>query len=394
MLNFHVEFNVNNLTHKIDIQENTEQCVNSVSILGKTYTLLGEREDIELIKNLFIGVVAGSSIEKQIKEKLIESGVSAENFIENKIRVKLMEKGAEKIIISALAVLGKKEVLDPKETVNDICNLMEKKYIFPEVAKKCSKCLRSELEKGSYEGIVDKEFLCQVLIADLRMITEDKHIDIWPKLTTSTEQIKETDVNFRVQDYGDGIKYINLNTFCFDSPKPIADAMEKIRDSKCVIIDLRDNQGGSPVAVQDLCSYFLDPDLPLNKITWRTEDGIRLDEFNTFSYKVIPPEKRMANTPIYILTSNHTFSAAEEFANNMKELGRATIVGEVTGGGANPGSVSSLSNDLEIFIPNGQASNPISGTNWEGVGVIPHQMTSADEALKMTLEMAKKEQIK
>ena len=83
------------------------------------------------------------------------------------------------------------------------------------------------------------------------------------------------------------------------------------------------------------------------------------------------PGDRLTDAAIYILTSQDTFSAAEEFCYNLQNLNRATIIGEVTGGGAHPGDDHILSEQLTTFIPHGRAINPISGTNWEGTGVRP-----------------------
>ncbi len=67
---------------------------------------------------------------------------------------------------------------------------------------------------------------------------------------------------------------------------------------------------------------------------------------------------------------------------------RATLIGEVTGGGANPGGSRVINERFEVFIPVGAAVNPITGTNWEGVGVTPHIEASADEAFDIALEKA------
>jgi retinol-binding protein 3 len=84
---------------------------------------------------------------------------------------------------------------------------------------------------------------------------------------------------------------------------------------------------------------------------------------------------------VYVLTSNRTFSAAEEFTYNLQNLQRATIVGETTGGGAHPGSVRRITDRFGIWLPNGRAINPITRTNWEGTGIEPHIKVPAEQAL-------------
>ncbi|MGK0295667.1 MAG: hypothetical protein ACI884_001830, partial [Ulvibacter sp.] len=87
------------------------------------------------------------------------------------------------------------------------------------------------------------------------------------------------------------------------------------------------------------------------------------------------------DTPVYILTSGGTFSAAEEFSYNLKNLERATIVGETTGGGAHPGGSIVATDRFMIWVPTGRAINPITNINWEGTGVSPHIEVPAGEAL-------------
>lgn len=110
-----------------------------------------------------------------------------------------------------------------------------------------------------------------------------------------------------------------------------------------------------------------------------SREGNRTDDFWT-KEKVLG--KRFTNKDVYVLTSNRTFSAAEEFSYNLKNLKRATIVGEVTGGGANPGGRFRITEHFGVFVPTGKAINPITKTNWEGTGVKPDVEVPADHALK------------
>ena len=81
------------------------------------------------------------------------------------------------------------------------------------------------------------------------------------------------------------------------------------------------------------------------------------------------------------MTSQRTFSGAEEFSYNLKNLGRATIVGETTGGGAHPVSGHRIDDHFMIGVPFAKAINPISKTNWEGTGVEPDVKVKAADAL-------------
>ena len=82
------------------------------------------------------------------------------------------------------------------------------------------------------------------------------------------------------------------------------------------------------------------------------------------------------------MTSRRTFSAGEELAYNLQALRRATVIGETTGGGANPGEEFRINEHFEMFVPTGRAINPVTRTNWEGTGVKPDIEVPEAQALK------------
>jgi C-terminal processing protease CtpA/Prc len=77
-----------------------------------------------------------------------------------------------------------------------------------------------------------------------------------------------------------------------------------------------------------------------------------------------------------------TLSAPESFAYNLQALKRATIVGEISAGGANPGREFRITEHFVMFVPTGRAINPVTGSNWEGTGVKPDIEVPAAQALK------------
>jgi len=155
-----------------------------------------------------------------------------------------------------------------------------------------------------------------------------------------------------------------------------AAAMNFLANTDAVIIDLRQNGGGDPATIQFISSYFLEDYTHLNSFETRGEDT--LQQFWTLPYV---PGKPMHATDLYILTSQRTFSAAEEFTYNMKNLKRATLVGETTGGGAHPGGHQIVNDNFLVWVPTGRAVNPITRTNWEGKGIQPHIEVDKEEAL-------------
>jgi C-terminal processing protease CtpA/Prc len=160
----------------------------------------------------------------------------------------------------------------------------------------------------------------------------------------------------------------------------VSGAMTFLANTSAMIIDLRNNHGGSPYMVAFLSSYLLEPSpTHLNNLYWRKNDETQ--QFWSIPYV---PGKRFGGTkPLYILTSQGTFSAAEEFAYNLQSIGRATVVGERTGGGAHPGRMHRINREFEVFIPDGRAINPLTKDNWEGVGVRPDIEVPADQAFEI-----------
>jgi retinol-binding protein 3 len=97
------------------------------------------------------------------------------------------------------------------------------------------------------------------------------------------------------------------------------------------------------------------------------------------------PGQRLTKQPVFVLTAKWTFSGAEEFAFDLKNQQRATIVGETTGVGAHPVSVHTVADYFMIGVPFAKSVDPLTKTNWEGTGVEPDVKASATDAL-MTAE--------
>jgi C-terminal processing protease CtpA/Prc len=180
--------------------------------------------------------------------------------------------------------------------------------------------------------------------------------------------------------------YVDMRSFDghVEAKPTAAAAMNFVGNADAVIFDMRNNGGGSPDMVRYVSSWFFSAATHLNSLYVR--DGDQTIEFWTI--EEIPGEKR-PDVPLFVLTSERTFSGAEEFTYNMLTQGRATVIGEVSGGGANPGGTVWIDDQFEIFIPQGAAINPITGTNWEGVGVTPDVQATAEQALDVAIGMAR-----
>ncbi|NNE66309.1 MAG: S41 family peptidase [Pyrinomonadaceae bacterium] len=283
-----------------------------------------------------------------------------------------------------------------KAVVTQLVKDLDESYVFPDVAKKLDKHLKSRL--SDYSSITSARKFAEALTKDLQSVNDDKHLrvrfsyDRLPDRKERTSPSREEEERYfafmKRVNYGfDSVKrlpgnvgYIELRGFMNEKlgENTVAAAMNFVSNTEALIIDLRRNGGGSPKMVALICSYFFgDEKVHLNDLYWRK--GNRTDEFWTQ-----PKVKgtKYLEKDVYILTSNRTFSGAEEFSYNLRNLNRAIIIGETTGGGAHPGGSFRLHDHFSAFISTGRAISPITKTNWEGTGVEPHFKVKKDIALE------------
>lgn len=283
-----------------------------------------------------------------------------------------------------------------------VSGLLEQFYVYQDVGEESGADLLRRLQAGEFDGTTTlEEFAVQVTEA-LQAVSHDKHLRVRVRPVERAEVEREDPALARAQaadrarrrNYGfekverleGNVGYVDMRYFDGDpAAKPTAAAaMNFLANADAVIFDMRQNGGGSPEMIRYISSWFFGEPTHLNSLYWRA--GERTQEF--WTYEEIPGVKR-PEVPMFVLTSSRTFSGAEEFSYNMLTRERATLIGEVTGGGANPGGTRNINDRFEVFIPVGAAVNPITGTNWEGTGVTPHIESSAEEAYDRALEMAR-----
>ncbi len=305
-------------------------------------------------------------------------------------------------LIAAPQELTQKE---RKEVVTSISHLLKENYVFPDTAEKMAQSIQKKLSNNDYRGIDEPDAFARKLTEDLQAISNDKHLRIMfdPRRVA---QMREQEANpergtpqahlnqMRRDNYGfkevkilDGnVGYLNLTSFTdarFGGETAVA-AMNYLANTDALIIDVRQNGGGSPSMIQLIISYLYGAEpVHLNNFYWRPTDT----RTQTWTLPHVPG-KRRPDLDVYVLTSQRTFSAAEEFSYDLRHLKRATLVGEVTGGGAHPGGSQVASDRFIIWMPNGRAINPITHSNWEGTGVQPHIKTDANSAFNTAYKQA------
>lgn len=286
--------------------------------------------------------------------------------------------------------------------IETVCVRLKRFYVLPDVAARMETHIRMKLAEGAFDKTADAKEFADSLTRELRSISHDKHLglffgpdpDLRPKQDAGLERLLARSAR-QEQNYGlDGVEilegnvgYMRIRSVMFyEEVKAILDAsMAFLANADALIFDLRGNRGGDPQFMAYLFGYFFEKPTPTTRIYWRDRD--RTDEF--WTREAVPGEKR-PDLPLFVLIFGQTFSGAEEFAYDLQALKRATIVGEASAGGANPASSWVVYRDLRISIPIGRAINPVTGTNWEGVGVKPDVEVAADSALSAALELAAK----
>lgn len=289
---------------------------------------------------------------------------------------------------------------DRSAALDALARALDERYVFPAKATEAMAAVRQHERAGAYDAITSARTFAETLTRHLQDVTRDKHLRVRvasadrPVRPSGEQQLRSA----RENRYGVGrseilpgnVAYLEVRSFAAWAPEArdsVGRIMSSLADADALIIDLRDNGGGSPEAVAFVSSYlFGDEPVHLNSLYFRPEN--RTDDFHTDPN--VPGRKFGATKPVFVLTSAYTFSAAEEFTYNLQARKRATIVGETTGGGAHPGGVVPIGPHLTVFVPSGRAINPVTKSNWEGTGVRPEIAVPRDKALDAALAAARK----
>ncbi len=287
----------------------------------------------------------------------------------------------------------------------DSINLnLNNNYIFQDKALNISKFLKAQANEKAYASFSEDPHKLSIQIqADIYKIHRDPHMTVeynpgWSghrqgytgpsddEIIQFTEFVKDNNFMFKKVELLPGnIGYFPFNIFVehVQEAKPIiASALGFLANSSAIIIDLRENTGGEPEMVSQLESYFFKEKTLLNVIINRSNSDTTL-----YYADPVKTDGLTLSMPVYILTSKKTFSGGEDFSYGMQQAKRATVVGEVTGGGAHPTNPFSVGQGFIVHIPFARSSNPYTNTDWEGTGVIPDVKVEATNALIKAQEL-------
>lgn len=274
------------------------------------------------------------------------------------------------------------------EIIRRVVDLLRDGYVFPAIAEQIGARLQAGLETDEYAALTAPEAFASAITQQMQAISQDKHLRLrWyaeplPEeagggLAANDDWLTEWRRQAELENYGlykverlpGNVGYVDIRVFhdVTRGGNTASAAMTFLSHTHALILDLRQCRGGDANMVALILSYlFSNPYTQLNSIYTRNPEHTK--QYWTSPYV---PGGRYGDKPVYVLTSNATFSAGEAFAYDLQANKRATVVGEVTRGGAHPGGPHRLHPHLDIFIPSARAINPITGTDWEGTGVTP-----------------------
>ena len=294
-----------------------------------------------------------------------------------------------------------------QKTIDAVGKQLTEHYVYPDVATKMIQSVHEHQEHGDYNSITDGNEFADALSRDLRSVSHDQHLFVGydPYLTPEVagfptgphEPSPAEQARFRtmlehqnctfskLEILNHNIGYIKFDAFPpaeFCGPTVVA-AMSFVANADALIFDLRENHGGDPSMVDFMVSYLFRQPTHINDLAAR-------DDNETHQYWTLPwvPGQRFIDKPVYVLTSHGTFSGGEEFTLDLKTQKRATIVGEVTGGGAHPVRGMPAGDHFTIGVPFARPINPVTKGDWEGTGVEPDVKVSAADALAAAEKLA------
>lgn len=271
------------------------------------------------------------------------------------------------------------------------------RYFDRQKAEAAFQKLRALKKQRAYDSIVDGPTLAQRLTEDIRSATGDSHVNVIYSTNAIPSAARAQPSKAEIEQYRamlikencsvekaeilpGNIGYLKFNSFpdLTVCGATLQKAMESVGRADAVIFDLRDNTGGFPETVADVAAPLFD-----HTVLWYNPRA-------TQSATMLSPEaaSKLANKPVYILSSSRTLSGAEQFTYNLKMLKRATVIGETTGGGGHVGAFHRLDEHFGLGIPETKISNPYGGPDWDGVGVEPDVKVNSADALETAEKMA------
>lgn len=281
--------------------------------------------------------------------------------------------------------------------IGQVSVLLERFHEDRKVGKTLSAAVRRRAAHGDYRALTYGDELARKLTEDLRETGRDKHLEVRFSYVIQSAQMPARDpaADSRLRSANCGFEKAehlrpNIGYLKFDffaDPEicaPTASAaMNFLADSDALIIDLRDNNGGRSGMVTFLVSYLFAERTHLSD-NFRRADNVTTQEWT------LPhvPGIKFIDKPVFVLISKRTFSAGEGFAYILKDLKRATLIGETTVGSSGTIDFKPIDDHFTLVLPTGRVTSPVTKTDWAGTGVEPDVKVAEADALDEALRRA------
>jgi len=275
---------------------------------------------------------------------------------------------------------------------------LKQHYVDRVVGVKTAQALLANSRNGDDNAAIDGQSFADLLTAQMRDASHDNNLvlvfsrDPLPPQSSGSspesiaqyrQAMSEQNCTFeKVQILPQNVGYLKFDSF----PDPAVceatarAAMTSLNNADAIIFDLRDNRGGDPEMVMFISAYLFDhPEYMYSNRESTTE--------HLWTRSPVPGN-RLADKPVYILTSANTYSAAEHFSYDLRMLKRATLVGETTGGAAHAGVFHRIDDHFGMGIPETRAINPFGKADWAVTGVEPDVKGPAADALAAAEKLA------
>ncbi|WP_173568369.1 S41 family peptidase [Acetobacter conturbans] len=266
-------------------------------------------------------------------------------------------------------------------------------YPFPDISARYAEALERHLDNGEYYGRAPCELGVRIT-ADLQVVHPDKHLKVHCRADVNrTDRPISSGFQSVEVDSVHQTTYIQSNGSWDNDEYTYTAAfsvMQLAGRSRYIIIDLRDNVGGTGVIGRILASYFFRPGEEQFFMYGYPKDRSQGIQEWTFPYV---PGHRSDKAKLYILVNKDTFSAAEGFAFGMRNLKRATIIGQTTAGGGIAGMFVNFDGGKEaVFVPTKMLVAPHTDKGWDGVGVVPDYVTAVGHEREKAMELIEADQ--
>ena len=273
------------------------------------------------------------------------------------------------------------------EVFDQLPQMLEEGYIYEDVGLSLAQSVR-EMSDDFAHLETRREFISAVN-HELYALSNDAHLTLRYRPTAEVENAEPRrrpsgcasgDITWRME--AGNIGYISVPRIYGDEAYRAGfdAAMAELGDADGIILDVRNNCGGEPRTLIHFASWFFAE--PTHLTSTEGRDMPTRERWTSDNVAGEP----YADRPLVILTNQRSFSAAESFTFGMKISGRATVIGEPTGGGGHWGEEMRLSDDLVVFMPQGRTFDPRTGHGWEAEGVQPDIASSSDDALHAALD--------